>query len=150
MQPVIDEGEDEFSIPDLKGDKKEERICDVQAHSSRVAKSDALNMMRSLNAQQKQVFYNIRQWCIDKANGKNPDAFQVFVTGGAGTGKSLLVKCIDYEATRILGSMMRNPDGCVCYADCSNRCGCIQYKRYHNSQRIKYTSRCKTTISTTW
>ena len=56
------------------------------------------------------MFYNIRQWCIDKTNGTNPEAFQVFVTGGAGTGKSQLIKCIDYEATRILGSMMRNPD----------------------------------------
>ncbi len=110
QQPDIDESEDEFNIPDLKPDKKEERVCDIEVHSSRTLKVNAFKMLRSLNSKQKQVFYKIRQWCMDKANGKNPDAFQVFLTGGAGTGKSLLVKCVEYEATRILGSMMKNPD----------------------------------------
>ncbi|XP_071788473.1 uncharacterized protein [Asterias amurensis] len=107
---VAEDSDEECNVPDLQSDRKEEKTCDVEAHSSRVPKSDALNMMRSLNDKQKTVFYKMRQWCLDKANGKKPDAFQVFLTGGAGTGKSLLVKCIDYEATRIFGSIMRTPD----------------------------------------
>ncbi|XP_071965644.1 uncharacterized protein [Antedon mediterranea] len=51
-----------------------------------------------------------RQWCLDKANGKKPEAFYTFITGGAGTGKSHLVNCIYNEATRILGKIMENPD----------------------------------------
>ncbi|XP_071963825.1 uncharacterized protein [Antedon mediterranea] len=51
-----------------------------------------------------------RQWCLDKVNGKKPEAFYTFITGGAGTGKSHLVNCIYNEATRILGKIMENPD----------------------------------------
>ena len=43
---------------------------------------------------QSQVFYKIRQWCLDKVNGKNPEPFHMFITGGAGTDKSHLIKCI--------------------------------------------------------
>ena len=67
-------------------------------------------MIRSLNDKQQQVFYKIRQWCLDKVNGKQSQPFHVFITGGAGTGKSHLVKCIYNEGTRILGKMMQNPD----------------------------------------
>ena len=66
-QQVPAEDSDDECIPDLQPDRKEENICCIEAHSSRVPKSDALNMLRSLNEQQKKVFYKIRQWCLDKA-----------------------------------------------------------------------------------
>lgn len=45
-----------------------------------------------------------------KKNGDDPDPFYVFITGCAGTGKSNLVKTIQYECSRILQQMTENPD----------------------------------------
>nr|XP_039258431.1 ATP-dependent DNA helicase pif1-like [Styela clava] len=53
---------------------------------------------------QTEVFYAIRQWCVKKANGKNPDPFHLFISGGAGTGKSHLVKAIYYETSKVLAN----------------------------------------------
>jgi exonuclease III len=55
-----------------------------------------------MNSDQQKVFYHIRNWCLEKIQGKNPQPFYIHVTGGAGTGKSHLVKCLYYEITKIL------------------------------------------------
>ena len=91
------------------GPQKKEMFT-IECRSSHISRQESNNMMRSLNHKQQQVFYKIRQWCLDKVNGKQPEPFHVFITGGAGTGKSHLVKCIYNEGTRILGKMMQNPD----------------------------------------
>ena len=59
-------------------------------------------LLKCMNERQQQVFYTIRKWCLDKVNGLNPDPFHIFLSGAAGVGKSLLIKCIYYEATKIL------------------------------------------------
>ena len=59
-------------------------------------------LLKCMNVRQQQVFYTIRKWCLDKVNGLNPEPFHIFLSGAAGVGKSLLIKCIYYEATKIL------------------------------------------------
>ena len=59
-------------------------------------------LLKCMNKRQQQVFYTVRKWCHDKANGLNPEPFKIFLSGAAGVGKSLLIKCIHYEATKIL------------------------------------------------
>nr|XP_021330385.1 uncharacterized protein LOC101882679 [Danio rerio] len=59
-------------------------------------------LFRSLNKTQAAIFYTIRQWCQNRVWGLNPEQFFYFVSGGAGCGKSHVIKCVYTEATKIL------------------------------------------------
>ena len=56
------------------------------------------------------MFYAIRQWCIDVTLNKQPQSFHIFLTGGAGTGKTHLLKAIYAEATRLLSKSVNPPN----------------------------------------
>lgn len=71
-----------------------------------------LQILQNLNDTQMKVFYLVREWCLKKNFGENPDPLHIFITGGAGTGNSQLIKSIHYEASRILGKNVTRPD-CV-------------------------------------
>uniref|UniRef100_A0AAZ1XJ54 ATP-dependent DNA helicase n=1 Tax=Oreochromis aureus TaxID=47969 RepID=A0AAZ1XJ54_OREAU len=73
-------------------------------------------MYQNLNQKQACVFYAIRDWCIQRVCGLNPDPFFLYVNGGAGTGKSHLIKCIHSEASKILSRLPANAEE----ADISN------------------------------
>lgn len=64
-------------------------------------------MLSAINRTQAQTFYSVCDWCTNRVRGLNPDPFYYFVTGGAGTGKSHLIKCIYAEATKILCKLTR-------------------------------------------
>ncbi|KAI5614793.1 hypothetical protein C0J50_11103, partial [Silurus asotus] len=64
-------------------------------------------LYRSLNQAQASVFYTVRQWCLKRVWGQNPEQFFYFVSGGAGCGKSHVIKCIYAEATKILRQLPR-------------------------------------------
>ncbi|KAK7149216.1 hypothetical protein R3I94_008742 [Phoxinus phoxinus] len=64
-------------------------------------------LFRSLNETQAAIFYTICQWCQKRVWGHNPEQFFYFVSGGAGCGKSHVIKCIYTEATKILRQLPR-------------------------------------------
>ncbi|KAL6455400.1 hypothetical protein MHYP_G00361440 [Metynnis hypsauchen] len=103
---TTDLGEHSDVIPDLVP----KSTCTLQDDPHCMPKQQAMALIRSLNEKQSQIFYKIRQWCLQKTRGENPEPFRVFVSGPGGVGKSMLIKALYYEACRILSHLSDNPD----------------------------------------
>lgn len=102
---------DEFveNIPDIQNDvKKADVLYQVQQIS--VSNAEMLNIVQNLNEIQQKVFYYVRDWCIRKIVNENPAPFHIFLTGGAGTGKSQIVKAINFEASRLFSRSLSSPE----------------------------------------
>ena len=68
-------------------------------------------LLESMNEEQQQIFYHVREWCLKRLHDSDVEPLRLFITGGAGTGKSHLLKCLHYEATKIFaGKKHLEPD----------------------------------------
>ncbi|XP_071151504.1 uncharacterized protein [Mytilus edulis] len=82
----------------------------VELKRPKTTVNEIRSSVRQLNEKQQEIYYEIRKWCIDVTLNKEPEPFHLFLTGGAGTGKTHLVRCIYHEANRILSKTASTPD----------------------------------------
>nr|XP_022307628.1 uncharacterized protein LOC111113627 [Crassostrea virginica] len=96
-------------LPDMQDDTNSDVLYKVQQNSG--SREEILPVLQSLNTTQLQIFCLVREWCLEKVFGRNPESLHIFITGGAGTGKSHVIKAFHYESSRILSKILSVPDG---------------------------------------
>jgi len=56
------------------------------------SQSDQKTRLKKMNLEQAQIFHFIKHWAEMKENGEDRPPFHIFLTGGAGTGKSFTIQ----------------------------------------------------------
>ncbi|XP_037103982.1 uncharacterized protein LOC119120863 [Syngnathus acus] len=97
----------EENVPDYNVRSETSEIS-IATEAAAIDPAVLRDMYRNLNQKQASVFYKVRDWCIKRVcNSKPIEQFFYYINGGAGTGKSHLIKCIHAEATKILHRLPR-------------------------------------------
>jgi hypothetical protein len=99
-----DEDDDEVmedDVPDLGTDQAEQQnvtsLCSVELIGDSIRP-----LLKTMNPKQQDVFYHVRQHCVERKLNEKTKPIHLHISGGAGVGKSHLIKCIYNEASRIL------------------------------------------------
>lgn len=74
------------------------------------SQDEITSMLRTLNSDQRQLFNYMHKWGKNLVLDKNTKPPYIFLTGGAGTGKSQLVRCITHELRKCFSKIAESPD----------------------------------------
>lgn len=82
--------------------------------------NEYLPLISFLNEEQRLIFGKVYEWCFQKltcvSTVEEPNQILTFITGGAGTGKSHLIKSLYQMITKMLISQVDNKEEVVCLA----------------------------------
>ena len=114
-QVRLDESDDDFSeiqIPEFQQQNrsKETPRCAIETCHPQITPDQAQSMMQKLNEKQRQLFNYVSKWCDNKARDLTVPPFHIFLTGGAGTGKSHVINCIKYYAQKVFSRITESAE----------------------------------------
>ncbi|KAE8291448.1 ATP-dependent DNA helicase PIF1 [Larimichthys crocea] len=109
QEPLEPGNEDDEDVPDYQVNNDRRGVL-PRIDAPVLSPDFVRKMYQSLNETQASIFYSVRDWCLKRVWGHNLEPFYYFLSGGAGCGKSHVIKCIYQEATRILRELPRFRD----------------------------------------